>query len=625
MCGIVGIIGETKVEEARQLLSAMCDSIKHRGPDDAGIWHEGKVGFGMRRLSIIDIAGGHQPMWEEGGRGIVYNGEIYNYRPLKAELEKRGHSFRTQSDTEVILRLFADRGLEGIRELQGMFAICLYDPVEGNIHLIRDRVGIKPLYYAQIGDRFYFASELRAILRALESRPDIDAQALYDYLTLRYVAGPRTIWRGIRSLEPGHILTLNLETNDLQTTRFWDFRIHSDTLDDGRDYLSEFEDLFLKTVESHIEASDVPVGAMLSGGLDSSAVCAAAYELGHRKIHTFSYATKGAGEQGELHFAKEVAEHLGTHHHVVELTGAQFVDSLDEFIEGMEQPYRDLTGVPLLHLSRCASEHVKVVMSGEGADELLAGYTTDRISDEERMLRKKFGTAPRALYALAAGLAPRGYRRLLWSLARSGWRGYPEGKPNYISYYFGETDKSRVWQGPPVSSTDDLIASFYARNDSPHILDRIQEAQCRSWLVEDLLMKADKMSMAASVELRVPFLDHELFEWCARAPMEMKHRVRPDGTVSAKHVLREFASSRLPMSIIDRRKEGFPISETDILRDNFDKLTDELLTDSNSATRDWIDIDALAPMFDEARAGNVDALDNVFLLVVLERWLRVWR
>jgi asparagine synthase (glutamine-hydrolysing) len=276
MCGIVVVAGPLPAAEGEATVARMSSAIVHRGPDDEGSWACDGFAFGMRRLSIIDLASGHQPMWTKDGVGVVMNGEIYNYRALRTDLERDGYDFQTTSDTEVLLKVYHRYGLEGISLLEGMFGVCLYDPREGAIHLVRDRLGKKPLYYCATGDRFYAASELKAILAALDSRPALSRQAIHDYLTLRFVPSGATIWEGIRKLEPGHILTYRLGTGAMETRCYWRLAFQSAPLDTNRDYLKEFTSQFLAAVEKRLVAADVPVGVLLSGGLDSSAVGAVA-------------------------------------------------------------------------------------------------------------------------------------------------------------------------------------------------------------------------------------------------------------------------------------------------------------------------------------------------------------
>ena len=379
MCGIVGLAGRMSRSEATDSAAKMNAAIVHRGPDDEGLWATDGFAFAMRRLSIIDLAGGHQPMWSDDGVGIIFNGEIYNYRALRAELQASGYVFATHSDTEVILHLYRRDGLDMVRRLEGMFAICLYDRARGQLRLIRDRFGVKPLYYGQHDGTFYFASEIKAILQVLPRRPEVNRQALHDYLTLRFVPGPDTVWNGIRKLPPAHSLTYDLRSGSQTSECYWRMDFAAADVDSKRDYLAEFSDLFLAAVEKRLLAADVPVGVLLSGGLDSSAVSAAAVELGHKNFHTFSVAFADGGEYDETPYARAVAEHIGSRHHEVVIDRDSFVSFLPEMVRSSDEPLADLASVPLHFVSRLARNDVKAVLSGEGSDELLAGYNFDRL------------------------------------------------------------------------------------------------------------------------------------------------------------------------------------------------------------------------------------------------------
>ncbi len=299
MCGIAGVVAAPTPQRG-EAIRRMTATLAHRGPDDDGYFEDDRVALGMRRLSIIDLACGHQPIRSRDGVVIVYNGEAYNYRVLRAELERTGVSFATDSDTEVVLELYRAHGIEGLSRIEGMFGLCIYDPRRNELHLARDRLGVKPLYYRADGAGLAFGSEIKALLAGLPARPALDRQAIHDYLTLRFVPAPATVWKDVRKLEPGHRLRLDLESGELELHRWWHVDFDSEPYDPSRDYEGEFEALFLAAVEKRLLASDVPVGVLLSGGLDSSAVSAAAVELGHRDFHTFSVGFAGDDAVSEL-------------------------------------------------------------------------------------------------------------------------------------------------------------------------------------------------------------------------------------------------------------------------------------------------------------------------------------
>lgn len=621
MCGIAGVVGLGSAE-GLAAVRRMTDCIRHRGPDDSGDFAADGVAFGMRRLSIIDVGSGHQPIWTPRGTGIVFNGEIYNYRELRAFLQHRGIELATHSDTEVIAHLFDLEGLECVHRLEGMFAICLYESAVQQLHLIRDRIGKKPLYYGNIGGNIFFASETKAILAGAETTPELSAQAICDFLTLRYVPGPSTMWRDVRSLEPGTCLTIGIADRALTFRRYWSLAFQSEANDDNRDYAAEFDLHFQRAVEKRLVASDVPVGILLSGGLDSSAMAATAAELGHRDLHTFSVAFMDGGESDETPFARLVAQRFGMKHSEIVIGQDDFIRTLPQFVRMSDEPLADLASIPLYFVSRLASNDVKVVLSGEGADETLAGYDMERLARQIDRLRIISRLPPFMLQGLVS-IAPASWARKLQSIARGGTSGVFADMGVHMTRVFSDDEKIAVWRGPAdVRSTDALIREWYQECRSSHPLDQLQQVYCRSWLIEDLLMKADKMSMAASLEVRCPFLDHTLVEWCARLPVEWKVGSRQSGYVS-KRILRQYAAKRLPSEIIDRPKRGFPVPayrwlEGDLMNWARDRLQ------CGGRLNSWIDTKGMEPILQAAAHGSRPAQHQVWSLLVLDHWFEAW-
>lgn len=621
MCGIAGVVGLGSAD-GLAAVRRMADSIRHRGPDDSGDFATDGVAFGMRRLSIIDVGLGHQPIWTPRGTGIVFNGEIYNYRELRTFLQQRGIELLTQSDTEVIAHLFDLEGWECVHRLEGMFAICLYDPEAQRLHLIRDRLGKKPLYYGELGGAFFFASETKAILAGSERRPELSAQAVYDFLTLRYVPGPSTMWHGVQSLEPGTCLTIGIQDRIITSRKYWSLAFQSEQPDDARDYVAEFGLHFQQAVEKRLVASDVPVGILLSGGLDSSAVAATAAQLGHRDLHTYSVAFDDGGESDETSFARLVAKSFGMKHAEVVIGQRDFIETLPKFVRMSDEPLADLASIPLYFVSRLASNDVKVVLSGEGADETLAGYDMERLARQIDRLRSISGLPSSLLRGLAFA-APADWARILNSVARGGWSGIFAEMGVHMTRVFSKDEKVMLWRSPVgVRSTEALIHDWYRECLSPHPLDQLQQVYCRSWLVDDLLMKADKMSMAASLEVRCPFLDHALVEWCARLPVQWKAGSRQSGYVS-KRILRQYAAKHLPAEIINRPKRGFPVPAYRWLEGNLMTWARDRLQ-CGGPVNAWIDTQALEPMLDAAARGSRSAQHQVWNLLVLDHWLEAW-
>ncbi|MDP2430937.1 MAG: asparagine synthase (glutamine-hydrolyzing) [Pseudomonadota bacterium] len=628
MCGIVGIVGVLSAAAGRERVGRMNRAIVHRGPDDEGIWAGDGIAFGMRRLSIIDLSGGHQPIWTDDGVGIVFNGEIYNYRKLRDELTASGYCFRTHSDTEVILNLYHRDGLAAIARLEGMFAICLYDSRSNRIYLIRDRLGVKPLYYGSQGGNFFFGSEIKAILEGMGERPPVSREALFHYLTLRFVPSRQSIWEGIHKLPPGHILTLDLAGDTHRVESYWQVRFHSEAEDPARDYSAEFEELFLGAVEKRLLAADVPVGVLLSGGLDSSAVAAAAVELGHRDFHTFSIAFDEGGEFDETVYARQTARYVGANHHEIHIGRDEFMNYLPEFVRQTDEPLADLAGIPLYYVSRFAREHVKVVLSGEGADEVLAGYTLDRVARILAWMKRLDAVTPRLVRRIAGEVL--GARRggaMLRAWSHGDWRSCLAAQPYHATLHWTDAEKRKLMKtGSGEDSfgpTEDLIRHWYSEAvPGGHPMDALQQVYCREWLVEDLLMKADKMSMAASLELRVPFLDHALVEWSAKLPLAWK--VGGDGGYQSKRILRQFALKRLPAEIVARPKRGFPVPAYRWLAGPLKDWAADFLG-PRCRLSDYLDLAHLTPVLRAAHQGDVAAAHKVWLLIVAEQWLREWQ
>jgi asparagine synthase (glutamine-hydrolysing) len=502
-----------------------------------------------------------------------------------------------------------------------MFGLCILDPGARRLHLARDRLGKKPLYWTRDGERYLYASELKALLAGMRTRPTLDLQAVHHYLTLRYVPAPGTVWQGVRKLEPGHRLELDLDTGEVREQRWWSVAFRSEDEDPARDYPAEFERLLFDAVEKRLVASDVPVGVLLSGGLDSSAVSAAAVELGHRAFHTFSVGYASGGPHDELGWARTTADRLGSIHHEVRIGAEAFRDGLDELVWMTDEPLADLATIPLLAVSRLAREHVKVVLSGEGSDEVLGGYDMERLAALLHRLRTP-ARLPRPVLRLGGRVSPAG-RGALSALADGGYSGYLRAVGAHITRVFEEHEKAALWRRDGFASTAELIGGWYAAAPSPEPIDQLQQVYCGSWLVEDLLMKADKATMAASLELRTPFLDHALVEWAAAAPLVWKVGSAEAGW-SSKRILRRFAARRLPAEIVSRPKQGFPVPAYDALRDELGGWAHERLTAPAGALGELLDTSRLAPLVERARAGDAPAAQRVWTLLVLDAWLRRW-
>ena len=627
MCGIVGAC-RCDGREIHGVLERMSATIVHRGPDDDGFYYDRGVGIGMRRLSIIDLPGGHQPIASEGNRHwVVFNGEIYNYQSIRPELIEAGHRFCTHSDTETIIHAFEQFGPDCVHRFNGMFAFAIWDVARRSLFIARDRLGVKPLYYYWDGTTFVFASEIKAILASGLVDAKIDEEALWHYLTFRYVPGPNTMWRGIRKLPPAHTLTLDPERRQLEVKRYWDipYDRQGEALSDEAE-LDEFARRFREAVRLRLIA-DVPVGIFLSGGLDSSAVAAAVNEVHNTPLNTFSVAFREGGRYDETPYARQVAAALGTQHHEIYIGEPEFTEFLPELVWHTDEPLGDPASVPLYYVSKLAAQHVKVVLSGEGSDEVLAGYGFESVvADWER--RERFRRWPHVLRETlpAAALQMLGKRDLarrvaLRNLAPADYN--VATAPN-MTRYFSSAEKRELWPGAPkLTDSDELVRSYYRRAPTRDPLHQMLYAYCQDWLVEDLLMKADKMTMATSIELRVPFLDYQLVEWLASRPASSKVRRDASGRLVTKYLLRRYSESRIPRSVIDRSKEGFPTPIQAWIGGRLGATMRDALLARGSWTGSMFDRQVVTGIVDESSRSWFHA-NRFWLLYILELWAQRW-
>ena len=590
----------------RAVLTRMRDVMVHRGPDEEGIFVSENVGFGHRRLSIIDLSSGTQPMASADDSVVVsYNGEIYNYQALRSELEARGYAFRTKSDTEAILVAYEAFGESFLEHLRGMFAFSLWDARKRELLLVRDRIGIKPLYYAVQDGVLLFGSEIKAILEWPGMRRAVDPIALRDYLRYRYVPGPRTMFEGIQKLQPGHFLRVRNGTLDVR--RYWDLPLDGETLAPEQAE-RELRERLEECVGAHL-VSDVPLGVFLSGGLDSTIVTGLMASVLSGPAESFSVGYDGAADDDERPFAQLAAQRFSTTHRALALDPRRFWDHLPRLIWHLDEPIADPAAVPLFFLSKFARQFVTVLLSGEGADEIFAGYAI-----YQKMLWLERAHAARALtHPLGSLVRGRKLRRYFdWAqmpLARR-YRG--------VSSVFGAGDSRRLLARALRSTNGtDVAADYYDRTARLDPLRRMLYFDLKVWLPDDLLVKADKTTMAASVELRVPFLDHTLVEWAWRLPSNLKLRGR-----TGKHVLRRATHDIVPPQILTRPKKGFAIPLTEWFRQGLTASVRALLaTPSLSAFLDAGQVDALLA---RQESGHEDLSQELFTLAVFAAWYRLF-
>jgi len=627
MCGINGIALSTKSGShvKREVVERMRDVMTHRGPDDAGIFIDGQVGLGHRRLSIVDVAAGHQPMTnEDGSLQITYNGEIYNHADFRTELEQRGHVYRTHCDTETILHLYEEHGSDCVKLLRGMFAFAIWDRKSRELFIARDRLGVKPLYYAQTEDgSLYFASEIKALLRTGELKPEINFAALPDYLANHATSGEATLYGRVKRLLPGH--TLVWRDGRIEIKKYWDVsfsKVEGQKLSE-KDYIAEWSNLFRASVRLRLMA-DVPLGMFLSGGIDSSAIAAVMSGMVDEPIQTFSVAF-AEREANELAYARIVSQAFKTNHREITVSPDEFFEALPKLVWHEDEPLAHPSSVALYFVSRLASQHVKVVLTGEGSDELLAGYGRYRRTILNLSLGKHYRNFTPAVLRSAvrtgiAGLpASRGRQQLL--------RSFLSVQPDIERIYF---DNFAVF---PLSMQSNLLSSStlerigaidpYAgvraaleATDAKSLLDRLLYADIKTYLHE-LLMKQDQMSMAASIESRVPFLDHKLVEFTCTLPERMKLRGR-----TTKYILRESMKGILPEAILSRPKMGFPVPIASWFRGACRSIIDEYVLSERATARGIFNSDTVRELVARHQLGRENHEERLWALVNFEIWQR---
>ncbi|HMT06739.1 MAG TPA: asparagine synthase (glutamine-hydrolyzing) [Pyrinomonadaceae bacterium] len=622
MCGINGIAFSTR--DGRQVnadvLVRMRDVQHHRGPDDGGVFVDGNVGLGHRRLSIVDVAHGAQPMMF-GDLVVVYNGEVYNHNDSREDLTARGHTFENRSDTETILHLYQQYGRDCVEHLRGMFAFAIWNKRTRELFIARDRFGVKPLYYVldQQGN-LYFGSEIKTILEAGGITPEINFNALPDQFANHGTSGDETLYAGVKRLLPGH--TLMWSDGKLDIREYWDLKYepkHEEISD--REYVDTWREMFREAVRLRLMA-DVPLGMFLSGGIDSSAIAGVMSTMVSEPIKTFSVAFNER-DANELTYARLVSRAFSTDHHEITITPQQFFDELPKLVWHEDEPIGLLASVPLYFVSKLASEHVKVVLTGEGADEMLAGY--GRYAKTLKLLEygeKYESVTPSFLRnavrggvaTLPGGLGGKLSRTFLTrdsdieSLFLDNFGVFPQAMQREL--FARETREKFDSENPFVRQN-----SWLEKTDAQDTLDKLLYADTKTYLHE-LLMKQDQMSMAASIESRVPFLDHKLAEFSAKMPRKMKLR---GGTT--KWILREAMKGILPTEILDRPKMGFPVPVGQWFRGEFKHIVDEYVLSERATKRGIFDERFVRSLVARHNAGeNHD--ERIWALVNFEIWQR---
>ena len=627
MCGINGIAFSSRSGSQidATVLKRMRDVITHRGPDDEGIFVDGRIGLGHRRLSIVDVASGHQPMTnEDGSLHITYNGEIYNHADYREPLIARGHIFKTHCDTEAILHLYAEYGDDCVDRLRGMFAFAIWDRNKRELFIARDRLGVKPLYYVHAPDgSLYFASEIKALLEARAVKPELNFRAFSDYLANHATSGEETLFVGVKRLLPGH--TLRWRDGEVKIRKYWDvsFAKQAQAGRSDQDYIAEWSELFKKSVQLRLMA-DVPLGMFLSGGIDSSAIAAVMSTLVDEPIKTFSVAF-AEREANELEYARLVARTFKTDHHEIVISPEQFFAKLPDLIWHEDEPLAHPSSVALYFVSQLASQHVKVVLTGEGSDELMAGYARYRKTilnlalgeHYHRMVPSGVRDLVRKQFAGMTG------SKLRLKLGRTFLNLAPDIESIYFDNFsvFSRSLQNQLLTPGTIDRMGGIdpyagVREVLSQTDAQSLLDRLLYADIKTYLHE-LLMKQDQMSMAASVESRVPFLDHQLVEFTSSLPERLKLR-----GWTTKYVLRQSMKNVLPAAILDRPKMGFPVPLGSWFRGAYASVLDEYVLGSRALERGLFKPDFVRSLVEQHRRGEANHSERLWSMVNLEMWHR---
>jgi asparagine synthase (glutamine-hydrolysing) len=621
MCGIAGFVESSGtaaplgLDASRALAHQMCEVIRHRGPDDEGVWVDRGVALGMRRLSIIDLSTGHQPIHNEDRTvWVVFNGEIYNFRELRAELESHGHTFYTSTDTEVIVHAYEQWGRDAIPRLRGMFGLAIWDTRSRTLLAARDRIGIKPLHYAVAGGRLYFGSEIKSLLCAPDLPRELDLDALNHYLSFLYTPRDGSIFRTIRKLPPGHLLTWRDGAMDIE--QFWQMPAAETFAGSEAEAVQALRAVLADAVRSHL-VSDVPLGAFLSGGVDSSLVVGLMAETSGARVKTFSI---GFDEPAfdEVEHARRVADHFGTDHHEF-VVKPDAVGIIDRLVAHFDEPFGDPSAIPTWYVSEMARRHVTVVLSGDGGDELFGGY--DRYVPDPRVVAfdRYSPRAVRRAAAIAAARLPPGARgrQFLRHVTRDAHGRYldaigfftADDKPGLLS-----EDVRRQIAGP---SPEETLVRHFERYAALPWASQMMRFDTETYLPEDVLTKVDRMSMAHSLESRVPLLDNAVVQFAATLPSSFKIK---DGR--RKHILKEVAATLLPGDILNRKKQGFGVPLGVWFRGDLRDLTHDLLLSPRARQRGYFVPSTIDRVVGEHMAGTRDHGFRLWQLLMFEMWHR---
>lgn len=626
MCGIVGFLGRGDQETIQKMMH----SIEHRGPDDGGFFHDENVWLGHRRLSILDLSPlGHQPMESQSGHTVtVFNGEIYNFRELKKELESKGYSFRGGSDTEIILALYEEEGTECFKKMNGMFALALYDKKQHRLILARDRMGKKPLYYSIFEDGLCFGSELKSLLQYPQIKKEINLQAFAEYLAFDSVFTPQAIFKNVFKLEPGSFLVF--EKGQVSKEKFWDIEFGRENEWTGTEYeekdiLREMDIRLQKAVESRLVA-DVPLGIFLSGGLDSSTIAYYAQKLSEKKVQTFSI---GFEEQSydESPFAREVAKFLGTDHHEHILKAKEALGLIPHMADIVDEPVADYSFIPTYLLSKFTRESVTVALGGDGGDELFFGYPTFQAERMVQYMRKNEAFMKQVIES-AASLLPSSNKHfnLKFKLERlvaglnttpghrhHSWMGtFSAGSISQLVHSDIKEEMKKMNPFTQLDVYEQQISNLPRWNQLVYLY-------CRTYLMDQVLVKVDRSSMAASLEVRAPFLDYKFVDFVNS--LDSRYKLRGFET---KYLLKKLMEDKLPHSIVYRKKQGFAVPLSHWFRHELKDFVLEILSQESIEKGGYFDAIAVKKLVDEHMQGKGDRRKELWSLIMWQLWYNRW-
>jgi asparagine synthase (glutamine-hydrolysing) len=620
MCGIAGIVSAQAGDRIdAETIHRMCQSIVHRGPDDEGVFVKDGTGLGMRRLSIIDVAGGHQPVFnEDKSIWIVYNGEIYNFAELRPELESRGHRFSTHSDTEVIVHLYEEMGAECVQKLRGMFAFALYDQRNKRLLLARDRFGKKPLHYALDGGRLYFGSEIKAILAVAPELAKVNQEALLQYMYFGYIPDPLTAFTSIQKLPPGHLL--EFEKGQIRIRKYWDLpRYSTHQPRSEEECLEELEWRLAEAVRMRL-ISEVPLGALLSGGTDSSTVVALMARASSSPVKTFTIGFKH-DDFNESHYARIVAQRFGTDHHELILE-PNVVETVETLTRSLEEPFGDSSMLPTYYVSCMARQHVTVALAGDGGDEVFAGY--DRYGIHAR--RRIFEHVPDAVWRwYREYLYPRlpetmHGRKFAYNVSLPWRERYVDGV-SFLPAFEREmpllSDEFRA-QVSGIENPQNILFRYFEQAPADDPVSQMLYVDTKTYMTADILTKVDRMSMAASLEVRAPILDHVFVEWATGLPLEWKLRGRKQ-----KYILTKLAERvGVPKEALYRRKQGFALPLVHWIRNELKDLLMTVLLEPRTVQRGYFNPDGVRRLLEEHFSGRRVHSQRIWRLLMFEMWHR---